>query len=363
MNPPEPVQPRQNRLIRGRYWTRDPIGTGGLGVVFSGWDEELQRPVAIKRLNPQALGSDTDEVQIWNEARSLATLQHPNIVTLFDFGRDRDGVFFIMELLQGENLERYIERTRLAESDFLSIAHQALEGLCAAHNCGVLHLDIKPSNFIINRGASGQLTLKMLDFGLSRLLLPSDTLDTKAAQLMGTPEYVAPEQLRRQPVDVRTDLYSLGHVFYHALAGKPAFNHKVISMILDAHIREEPQRLHEVRPDISQSLCQWVHYLMRREPEKRPVSAAAALQDLNLIRENYLKAREEVYDLPLPVEVQDNPLGLSTADLLAFVDQPVRVEGVLELSAGKLRLQLKSIEGIQAPPKTPEERTRKTEML
>jgi serine/threonine-protein kinase len=267
--------------IANRYQVSAALGMGGLGVVYSGWDHELNRPVAIKRIKSREDATPDDLVEeAFNEARALALLRHPHVVKLYDFGMDEEGPYFIMELIEGETLQERIDRSVLTVEEFRQIAHMTLEGLAAAHRQGIVHLDIKPSNLMLVKNADGRLLVKILDFGLSRLHQQKRRGQTSGTSIYGTYHYVAPEQILLQEVGPRTDLYSLGHVLYHALTQVPAFDAPTIEEVLQMHLHGRPENIGEIRPDLDGMLGAWLHRLMERDPELRPASAAEAMREL-----------------------------------------------------------------------------------
>lgn len=271
------------RLIAGRYQQRELIGVGGLSEVFAAWDQVLGRYVALKRLRPEACELLRHEGLGQNEARNLAALQHPNICTIHDYGHDGDTIYFILELIAGRTLSEVLDDGPLVLSDFVPLAEQALEAMHVAHNRGILHLDLKPENFMVFRSPLGRLRLKILDFGLAKLLHQAqvDQQPSEKKTLMGTAEYMSPEQFFREPEDERSDIYSLGTVFYHSLAGVPPFTGKNAEEIAHAHVTREPKPLDLLRPDLPIPICRWVHSLMVMQRSRRPASIRAAMESFN----------------------------------------------------------------------------------
>jgi serine/threonine protein kinase len=277
--------------IAGRYRVLAPIGAGGLGVVYSGWDHELNRPVAIKRVRERADATMQGLIEeSFNEGRALAVLRHPHVVRLYDFGMDHAGPYFIMERIDGETLQHRLDRGAVTVAEFCQIARMALEGLSAAHRLGIIHLDMKPSNIILHPMADGRPNLKLLDFGLSRLQKDLSPDPAQEGSVYGTYFYVAPEQIALRPLGPRTDLYSLGHVLYHALVRMPAFSGASVEAVLKMHLNYVPAPIFEVRPDLGLELAAWLHQMMDRDPEKRPESAASAI--LQLSRAERLQATQ-----------------------------------------------------------------------
>lgn len=275
------ADPAHPILIHGRYRQIQRIASGGLGHVYLGWDEQLERRVAIKRLRKDMADMGETSETAWKEAKTLAALQHPNIVTLFDFGEDAHGAFYVMEFIEGETLDARLQQGVLDNETFLEIARQALEGVNAAHQCGILHRDLKPSNFMVRTLPNGGINLKILDFGLAKFQeAPSPQTMDGTNSIMGSVHYAAPEQFQAQPLDARTDLYSLGHVFYTCLAGAPAFQAPSLYEILNLHLHGTPTPLSDIRPDIDPWLIQWIHQLIQRNPADRPNNSQEALEML-----------------------------------------------------------------------------------
>ncbi len=267
-----------------RYLLQAHIGSGGLGDVYRAWDEQLGRPVALKRVRI-IQGGQTERAileQTWREAMNTASLQHPNIVMILDYGLDPEGAYVVMELVEGETLEEVLARGPLQFVDFHRLAHQSLEAIVAAHAVGLIHRDLKPGNFMITRSPhAGYFNVKILDFGLAKYLdRPKPQSMDHLNSLMGSVHYMAPEQFQRLPLDQRTDLYSLGCIFYEAITGHSAFDGNNVSELIDAHLKSEPFSMKYLRQDLSPGLEKWVHRLLEKEPARRTGSAAEALRTL-----------------------------------------------------------------------------------
>ncbi len=271
----------QHRMA-GRYKIYEKLGMGGVGAVFRAYDSQLKRWVAVKRLLT-ANEADADKniaSELRREADALASMRNPNIVTIFDVASDDEGLFMVMELLQGEDLADVVSRGPLPYDDFKELASQCLEGLLAAHQHHILHRDIKPENIKVERLPGGRMQSKIIDFGLARagLRARKQTEDNEGT-VMGSIYYMAPEQLTREPVDERTDLYSLGCVFYEALSGKKAFDGESMSQVIDKHIDHVVVPLHEIAPHVPQWLGAWCARLMAQKPDDRPANAQQAIEE------------------------------------------------------------------------------------
>jgi serine/threonine protein kinase len=278
-----PLDPTPPNWVADRFEIRELIGSGGLGDVYRALDHHLDRSVAIKRVRMQVHQNDRRLVeQTWREAMTTACLQHPNIVTIFDYGIDEQGAYVVMELIEGETLEDVLVRGPLQFEDFLLFAQQSLRAIVAAHALGLIHRDLKPGNFMVTRpAADAGFNVKILDFGLAKYLdTPQPQSIDHFNSLMGSVHYMAPEQFQRLPIDHRTDLYSLGCIFYEAVTGHPAFDGENVSELIDAHLKRVPHPMKQLRRDISPRLERWIAKLLEKDPAKRYPTAAEALRTM-----------------------------------------------------------------------------------
>ncbi len=265
-----------------RYQILEQIGKGGLGAVYKGLDTQLQREVAIKRVLPSEKATEQEikdaASKLIAEAQTLSSLNHPNIVTVFDVGRDEQGGFVVMELLKGETLDETVERGVLTQEDFAEVVQQTMEALISAQASNVIHRDIKPSNIMVIWQASGKFQLKILDFGLAKFSkTPSVQTMDQDESVMGSIFFMAPEQFERGELDARTDLYQMGCVYYNALTGQYPFNGDTAPQVMNAHLQHRVIPLQQVRPGLSPSICEWVMWLINRDIAHRPSDARDAL--------------------------------------------------------------------------------------
>ena len=270
----------------GRYQIECHLGAGGVGQVFRAYDHRLRRHVALKRLNPEnapadAADADAVHAQAWREAIHLAALQHPNVVTVYDFDVDAQGAFLVMELVTGETLEAVTARGAFPLAEFCILAQQSLEGLAAAHQVGLYHCDLKPANLMLKYNALGRLQIKLVDFGIAGfsgdLIAPVAADNTNT--ILGTVEFMAPERFEHHPVSARTEIYSMGCIFYYALTGVDPFGGRTAREVIASHLDSLILPLNELRGDLPGPLCQWIMRLVSRRPEDRPESALAALAE------------------------------------------------------------------------------------
>lgn len=270
-----------------RYRIERTLGQGGLGEVFLAFDTRLQRQVALKRLSDPGgqLVEGSPYERAWREAVYLAAVQHPNVVAVYDFGSDAFGPFLVMELVRGETLEAVVARGAFPVEDFRLLARQTLEGLAAAHRAGLLHRDLKPGNIMLKHGPTQELQVKILDFGIARyspdldVPMTSAMLAAPSRLVLGTVEFMAPEQFEHHPLTQRGELYSLGCIFYYALTGHDPFRGGSTEEIITSHLQGVLAPLGEMRSDLPPELCTWVMRLLSRRPQDRPESVQAALAE------------------------------------------------------------------------------------
>jgi serine/threonine protein kinase len=261
----------------GRYAIDRRIGVGGCGAVYLAYDTVLNRWVAIKRVETEGGISDP-----FREARQLASLHHQNIVMVYDFFRSEGQDFVVMEYINGQSLNELTEPMEL--EFFTTFAKQCLEGLAAAHAIGMVHRDIKPANIMLTGTPSGGFQTKLLDFGLAKVMSePSQQTMDHLGSITGSIHTISPEQLSRQPMDHRADLYSLGCVFYKALTMRFPFLGDDVPSLIAAHLQHDFTPLSELRPDLPRGLVIWVEKLFAYNKDDRHPSASEALQKLEVV--------------------------------------------------------------------------------
>ena len=265
-----------------RYEIKGKIGQGGLGAVYRAQDVRMNREVAIKRIvaNPEDTSiSEEATRQLLKEAGSLASLQHPNIVTIYDVGTDDDGPFVVMELLTGETLEELIGKGSFTWPDFRQLAMQTLEALIAAQELHLVHRDLKPCNIMLTWLPSGKFQVKIVDFGLAKLSSkPSLQTIDQSDGVFGSIYFMAPEQFERLPIDLKADLYAIGCVFYYALTGTYPYDGDTAAEVMASHLQHHVTPLQEVREGIPVWACDWIMWHINRQSEDRPESAREALK-------------------------------------------------------------------------------------
>jgi serine/threonine protein kinase/Tol biopolymer transport system component len=284
----EPALSAGQRL--GRYEVLDFVGAGGMGEVYRARDADLGRTVALKLLPPD-FTSDDDRVRRFQaEARAASSLNHPNIITVYEIGRDDDKQFIATEFIEGETLRERMERGQLAAREAVRIAVQAAEALAAAHVAGIVHRDVKPENIMVRPDGY----LKVLDFGLAKLTeqesplsnvgLPGAvTSDSVVGLVMGTVRYMSPEQARGEALDARSDLFSLGVVLYEMIAGCVPFDGETSHDVIAAILHAEPAVLRKRAPEVPAEMERIVATCLRTSKSERYQTTEQLLADLNAL--------------------------------------------------------------------------------
>jgi len=240
-----------------------------MGVVLRGVQESLDRAVAVKLLPVSAMSTEAGVERFFREARAVARISHANVVQVHDCGREGENAFIVMELIQGESLGAKLKRDKkIAAEAAAAICAGAARGLAAAHERGLIHRDVKPDNLLLSYDG----TAKLVDFGLTKDLAESTDL-TKEGTLLGTPTYMSPEACEGEPCEAPSDLYSLGAMLFHAIAGRPPFTAPTIPSLLLAHVAKPAPRLKSVTPDAPPVLDDLVARLLAKKPGERWASA------------------------------------------------------------------------------------------
>jgi len=268
----------------GRYRLKKRIGKGGMGEVWSAWHAALRRDVAIKLLRPES-SSDVAAVERFErEVAATAELSHPNTIRVFDYGVTEDGIwYYVMELLDGEDVKRLVERLGpLPQQRAAHIAHQTIRALAEAHQRGIVHRDVKPENIFVTSAGGESDIVKVLDFGIAKSTLgESDHALTRTGAVVGTPAYMSPEAARSTQTDSRSDIYSLGAVFYFMLTGHPPFEREGFTELLMAQINDHPAPIEDllgrpIRPDLNRIVMR----CLEKDPGDRYQDAVELADDL-----------------------------------------------------------------------------------
>jgi len=265
----------QGEVIAGRYEVVELIGKGGMSSVFKAHDRLLERIVAIKVLHPHFTQDEEYVERFRREARSVAQLSHPNIVTVIDRGEDAGRQYIVFEYVEGENLKQLLERTGpMPVRDALIMALQMARALSFAHGRGLIHRDVKPQNVLLNADGAA----KMTDFGIARSVDVQGV--TITGTVLGTSEYIAPEQARGQQVDAQTDVYSLGVVLYELLTGGVPYDGDNFVTVALKHVNEPVPSVLEHRPDAPPRLALAIERAMAKSPDERYESMDGLVEEL-----------------------------------------------------------------------------------
>src|SRR5271163_2156823 len=294
----------------GPYEIGTLLGAGGMGEVYRARDPRLDRTVAIKIL-PAELSADADHLRRFErEARSASALNHPNIVTIYELAQDGSTHFIAMELIEGQTLRQVLAAGPLPIRKIIEIAAQVAEGLAKAHEAGIAHRDLKPDNLMITIDGF----VKILDFGLAKVASPAgepheartlSSWQTLPGMVVGTVQYMSPEQAAGGPLDFRSDQFSFGLVLYEMLSGKRAFPRKTVAETLVAIIREQPEPIAVQNPDAPAPLCWAIERCLAKDADKRYVSTRDLARELAAIRDRFSeKPARQAEPRPVNIPVQ-----------------------------------------------------------
>ena len=276
----------------GPYEIVSPIGAGGMGEVYRARDPRLGRDVAVKVL-PEALAQDPARLsRFQQEARAASALNHPNIVTIHEIGRHGETAFIAMELVEGKTLRELTISGPMPVKRVLNVAAQVADGLAKAHSAGIVHRDLKPENVMVSKDGF----VKILDFGLAKLVEPEPgegsamptvaPPETSPGTVMGTVGYMSPEQASGEDLDFRSDQFSLGSIVYEMTTGKKAFQRKTAAETMSAIIREEPEPVARLRPDLPLPVRWILERCLAKDREERYASTRDLARDLASVRDH-----------------------------------------------------------------------------
>jgi serine/threonine protein kinase len=253
------------KILNKRYQLEEPLGKGGMAVVYLARDLMLERLVAVKVLREDYSGDPAFQERFRQEAKAAANLSHPNIVTMHDFGLDNGQLFLVMEYVPGTDLKTLIkQRGRFSPDEALPLLIQACAGIGYAHRAGLVHCDVKSQNMLV----TPDMRLKVADFGIARALSTIHP-DEQSDVVWGSPQYFAPEQASGAAPAPASDVYSLGIIMYEMLTGSLPFQATTAAALARLHVEEEPPLLSEMIPDISPTLEQILTKVLSKEPSQR----------------------------------------------------------------------------------------------
>jgi predicted Ser/Thr protein kinase len=284
----------------GRFEISLVLGEGAMGVVYLAHDPQIERPVAIKTLRPQGSMSSAEELKerFLKEAKLAGRLQHPNIVTIYEAGQDEGVLYIAMEFVDGQPLTRYLRAPdSLSLRERVEIVREVALALEHAHGRGVLHRDVKPGNILITR----ERRVKVADFGIGKLLSGTAADLTRTGQMIGSPAYMSPEQIRGEKLDGRSDFFSLGVVFYELMTGARPFPGDSITTLVYQILHTEPRDPLEIRADLPPAAREVFARLLAKAPDKRPVDGPDFLRETRRIADQLGDAEQTIaFAAPVP---------------------------------------------------------------
>jgi len=284
---PPPTDPLLGHTLDDKYRLDEQLGVGGMGTVYRARHLLIDRPVAVKVLNPRFVEDEAARTRFQREARAAGRLQHTNAVTVTDYGQTQDGyVYIVMELLEGRTLRDILAKEApLEAARSVSLMLQVSAAVAAAHEAGIIHRDLKPANIFIVQRAEVPSVVKVLDFGIAKLAAESLEEDeikalTQVGAMIGTPRYMSPEQCDGAELTPAADVYSLGVILYEMLTGAVPFSGSTPLAIAMKHTSEEPRRPREFVASIPPALEDVVLHALEKRPQDRPGNAAEFRQEL-----------------------------------------------------------------------------------
>ena len=276
-------------VLAERYRIERSLSRGGMGAVYEATQLGLERAVAIKVLLPKFSSDSRMMERFRREAQSAASLRHPNIIQIYDYGISEHGPFIVMELLRGKSLRQLLKGGPLAPEQAVQIIEQACYAVAAAHEAGIIHRDLKPDNILVEEQSDGRLDVKVLDFGIAKLLAAADAEAGEADQpnltgtaAIGSPHYMSPEQCLGTELDARADIYSLGVTAYELFTGSVPFPNISSVAVLVQQVNTPPPRLRDVEPGLSSAIESVVMRALAKDPQQRYATATELAQELRL---------------------------------------------------------------------------------
>ncbi|PWT87900.1 MAG: hypothetical protein C5B54_11555, partial [Acidobacteria bacterium] len=279
--------------LLNRYEISRELGRGGMGVVYMAHDPVLEREVAVKIVMPEHVSPES-VARFRREARVVAKMDHPSIVSVYDSGEHEGALFFVMPLVEGKNLRLTLKSESLRLGELVQVGIHVAEALEYSHSRGVVHRDIKPENIMISRAEGGAVRVRVTDFGLA--MAPSQDRLTKTATIVGTVAYMSPEQVSGSELTSRADVYSLGTVLYECLAGQPPFSGEIQSLLYRIS-HEIPLPLRSIHPEIDEELEGVVMRCLQKDPAKRP-SGKDLSEALSRYRTKMMSSDRNLASLP-----------------------------------------------------------------
>jgi serine/threonine protein kinase len=283
LRPKSGGDPLVGRVIADRYLVLARLGEGGMGRVYLAEHVKMNRQCAIKVMNPSLVNDTESSQRFAREASNAARILHPNVAAVFDYGEADKIVYLVMEYVDGESLSSILQKDgALDPRRAIDLARQVADGLHAAHELGIVHRDLKPDNVIVTRNRAGKEIAKVVDFGIAKAVndSPQDAL-TKSGLVIGTPEYMSPEQLLGDPVDARTDVYALGCILFQCLTGNAAFAADTREQMIRRRLHEPAPHIRDLIPALPARLDTLIVHMLARSPSDRVATAADARDQLD----------------------------------------------------------------------------------
>ncbi|HEY2164793.1 MAG TPA: protein kinase [Gemmatimonadaceae bacterium] len=283
LRPKSGGDPLVGRVIAERYLILARLGEGGMGRVYLAEHVKMNRQCAIKVMNPSLVNDTESSQRFAREASNAARILHPNVAAVFDYGEADKVVYLVMEYVDGESLSAILQKDgALDPRRAIDLARQVADGLHAAHELGIVHRDLKPDNVIVTRNRAGKEIAKVVDFGIAKAVNDSkeDAL-TKSGLVIGTPEYMSPEQLLGDPVDARTDVYALGCILFQSLTGNAAFAADTREQMIRRRLHEPAPHIRDLIPALPARLDTLIVHMLARSPGDRVATAADARDQLD----------------------------------------------------------------------------------
>lgn len=333
------------------------LGSGGMAVVYKAQDAVLGRSVALKTLHRRYAEMPSFQARFRQEARAMASLDHENIVKVYDISQDGEVPFIVVQCVTGEDLDSLIggrDGGRLDEAFVRKMAGQLLSALSYAHRRGIIHRDIKPSNILLTPGG----TVKVADFGIARIIEEDDLAGGEPGEIVGSARYMSPEQLRGEDATPESDIYSVGVLLYHCLTGRPPFSGDVKSLARQ-HIHEEPTPPRLINKNITPGLAATILKALAKDPKDRYPSALAMLDDLEASGPSPVSRPPASVRLPAPRQRRGGLLLASVLALLLLLGGAALASGYVGSPSGGVGTALERINPVEArapaPPQSGQE--------
>lgn len=315
------------RMISQRYRVVERLARGGMGEVYIAEHAETRQLVAVKFLHKRYAGDASFAARFFNEARYASQVTHPNAVATYDFGRLEDGtLFLVMEYVRGQSLRRVVRAQGIISVHMaVRITSQVAEVLASAHEKKIIHRDVKPDNIMLVQGAGGRVSVKVLDFGIAKILDDESGHHTEPGVMFGTPEYMSPEQALGHAYDHRVDIYALGLVLYYMLAGNPPFRSKNKMAVLQQQAKSTPEPISRVsKQPLPKALVELIDAMLAKAPDDRPSTMVEVLEQLDSVLADPALEAEIVAmeSLPMPALSEGEGVASPSPSKAGYVSPP-----------------------------------------